>query len=72
MLFRSIYKKEIKAEDFNNINITQREFISNRIDGVSKLKFLQYWGEQKDDLCEDMQVLQPSDLVFVGFKTKEE
>lgn len=51
---------------------TDKEFISNRIDGVSKLKFRQYWREEKDELCENMKVLLPSEFVFVGFKTKED
>ena len=67
-----VHKKEVKAEDFNNVNVEEMEFIPNRIVGVSKLKFLQYWEAQTDDLCKEMPVLQPAELVFVGFKTKED
>lgn len=48
----------------------EREFHSYRM-GDRRLKFKQYWRPQKDELCEDMQVLQPAELVFVGFNNKE-
>ena len=51
-------------------------FISNRIKGVPKLKFRQYWKPETDGLCEGMEVLVPAGYVFVGFenelKVKEE
>ena len=40
--------------------------------GIGKLKYLQYWDEVEDEFCEHMKTLQPGDLVFVGFKSKEE
>lgn len=48
-------------------NATEKEFIAHRIDGVKKLKFLQYWVETVDALCEGMTTLRPGKLVFVGF-----
>lgn len=48
-----------------------QEYLSNRMDD-RKLLFVQRWEEQPDDLCEGMQVLQPAELVFVGFNNKEE
>ncbi len=51
----------------------EQVFHSHRMDG-KRLKFKQFWKEQPDGLCEDMQVLQPAELVFVGFdnNNKEE
>lgn len=48
-----------------------QEYLPNRMKD-KKLLFVQRWKEQQDDLCEGMQVLQPEELVFVGFKNKEE
>lgn len=51
---------------------TPKEYLAQRMPGVGKLKFLQYWNVVSDSLCEDMETLQPGSLVFVGFKGKEE
>ena len=47
-----------------------KTFIPHRIEGVSKLKFSQFWKPviDIDNLCERMAVLQPAALVFVGFE----
>ena len=53
------------------------EFVPNsRMElGNKKLKFLQKWETQPNDKCNDMGVLVPAGLVFIGFnnidKTKE-
>ena len=62
-----INKKEVKSSDFNSKDIELMRFIPNRIPGVDTLLFLQYWNEYQDSYCEDMNVLQPADFVFVGF-----
>jgi len=49
----------------------EQKFYSHRMGG-KQLKFRQIWKEQPDELCEGMQVLQPAELVFVGFNDKEE
>lgn len=46
-------------------------FYSHRMAG-RKLYFKQYWKPVNDEQCEGMQVLQPAELVFVGFNDKEE
>lgn len=68
-----VNKYKVKDEDYNSPN-TVKEFLPNRMAGVEKLRFLEYWRPQKDSLCEDMEVLQPAELVFVGFnnENKEE
>ena len=46
-----------------------KKFIPNRI-AASKIVFVQYWGphEEKDEFCQNMQVLQPVAFVYVGFE----
>jgi CRISPR type III-associated protein (TIGR04423 family) len=45
-----------------------KKFIPNRIEGVSKILFRQYWRPRKDELCEGMEVLVPAAYVFAGFE----
>lgn len=61
-------RKEFLALDTNKERATQGKF---RLDGVSKLRFLQYWEAAKDGLCEGFETLQPGNLVFVGFEWKK-
>jgi CRISPR type III-associated protein (TIGR04423 family) len=49
-----------------------KKFIPNRIEGVSKILFRQYWKPREDELCGGMDVLVPADYVFVGFEYKKE
>ena len=50
----------------------EKEYLSNRLDGVLKLCFIEFWRPQEDDLCEGMAVLQPAETVFVGFNCTED
>lgn len=34
------------------------------------LAFRHYWRVEKDDLCDGMEVLQPAEVVFMGFTEK--
>lgn len=52
-------------------SIQEQTFYSNRMKD-KQLVFVQYWREESDELCEGMKVLQPKELVFVGFSKKEE
>lgn len=62
---------KVDSLDFNRTDVEKKEFHSNRMKGY-KLQFLQYWIDKEDDLCEGMNVLCPSKLVFVGLlKNKE-
>lgn len=47
-------------------------YYANRMDNVEKLMFRQYWEAEQDDLCEGMEVLKPTSMVFVGFEKKED
>ncbi len=49
----------------------EQKFYSHKMDG-KQLKFRQIWKEQPDELCEGMQVLQPAELIFVGFNNEED
>lgn len=46
---------------------TLKKYLAHRIEGVKCLCFLQYWQAESDKMCEGMQVLRPSKLVFIGF-----
>ena len=49
-----------------SVEIEHTSYCANRM-GNRKLVFLQYWRTRPDELCENMEVLQPAELVFVGF-----
>lgn len=49
------------------IATTLKKYLAHRIEGVKCLCFLQYWQAESDEMCEGMQVLRPSKLVFIGF-----
>lgn len=66
-----IHKYEVNDLDFNSKEVEEKAFYANRIEVHKKLLFLQYWREEEDPLCEDMKVLQPKELVFVGLSEKE-
>lgn len=46
-----------------------KEYLPHRLGtSVKKLKFSQFWKEEKDSLCEDMKVLKLKATIFTGFK----
>lgn len=47
-----------------------KEYVSNRMDGKILL-FKEKWEGVPDPYCENFEVLQPTELVFVGFKNVE-
>lgn len=50
---------------------TRKEYFAHRLPQVEKLQFVQYWEAKADEMCEGMDVLVPTKLVFVGLKYKE-
>ena len=44
----------------------EKKYFGHRMSG-RRLLFRQYWRRVPDPLCEDMEVLQPKELVFAGF-----
>ena len=67
-----IIEHQIDTLDFNRSDVEVKDFYTHRIQGHKKLRFLQYWRENNDELCEGMPVMQPSELVFVGFNNDKE
>lgn len=63
-------KQRIGQYELSNKELDRKEdtrvYESNRLGG-RKLKFLQYWEEEKDKLCDDLPVLKMKAQVFVGF-----
>lgn len=57
---------ELPKEDF-----TEQSLLAHRMKDVKSLNFRQYWREQEDELCDGKKVLQPAELVLVGFNDKE-
>lgn len=60
----------VANEDFNKSNVVLRKYQSHRMEGKI-LQFLEYWEAANDGLCLGMKVLQPTKVVFVGFKEEE-
>lgn len=44
------------------------KFVPNRMPKIKALKFIQYWRPSPDEFCENMEVLQAKELIFVGFE----
>ncbi len=59
------YKYSVLDEEKN---IPDIKYLPNRMPGVKHLKFKQVWREVIDPLCEKMPVLQPAELIFIGFE----
>ena len=58
--------------ELEGLDFIKKDYLPNRVEGVSKLCFREYWKPVHDDLCEGMEVLQPAENVFVGFNCKED
>lgn len=58
---------EYKLDELKDVEYTEQVYYANRM-GNKQLRFYQFWREEPDDCCEGMKVLQPKELVFVGFK----
>lgn len=68
-----VKEEELKASSrassqaYESGSPTLKKYLAHRIEGVKCLCFLQYWQAESDKMCEGMQVLRPSKLVFIGF-----
>lgn len=71
------HKYDVGKLDSDNVVTTECSFLTNRV-GYDKdirnlrLNFIRIWNEQEDDFCLGMKVLQPKELVFVGFEERKE
>ena len=65
-----ICRYEVAPQDFHRDDVVQKSYFAHRMKEHKRLAFLQYWREQEDECCEGMKVLQPAEVVFVGFNDK--
>ncbi len=63
---------EYNLADYKDIEFEELSYVAHRLDGVSTLHFRQYWRPEPDKQCAGMPVLQPKELVFVGFQNNKE
>ena len=64
-----VNKFDITAKPSDNCEYSEQKYIAN-FDKVLGLQFRQYWRGKEDNQCNNMKVLQPAELVFVGFTKK--
>lgn len=67
-----IYKWEGVSPDMKSENYTCLNYHANRVGEdrnykIQSMKFLLHWVDEVDPKCEGMNVLQPKELIFVGF-----
>lgn len=58
-----IHRTTLTSEERKNY----KTYVAHRIDGYKYLRFVQLWEPHPDPMCEGMEVLEPSKLVFIGF-----
>lgn len=62
----------VKEYDMSNLKTLEKEPKSFKANRMKRwLNFNQYWRAGNDSLCENMEVLQPAELVFIGFDTSK-
>lgn len=55
--------------DLPEDQLTHQEFVAHKLDGVEKIKMIQFWEEsENDELLEGMKTLKPCWRAFIGFK----
>ena len=60
--------EEVKGTtDHSTIKKYLAHHINNGTDKGTYLRFVQLWEPRPDPMCENMEVLEPSKLVFIGF-----
>lgn len=62
-----IHRFEVSKEDFCSEDVERKVFYTNRMES-SRMEFLRYWKEKRDERCLGMPVLVMDKMVFVGFK----
>lgn len=63
---------DLSKEALKGCVYEEKTFLPHRMEGISALRFYQFWREEDDEFCDNMKVLQPKELAFAGFITKEE
>ena len=57
-----IHRTVLTSDEVKNY----KTFVAHRIEGCTYLRFVQLWEPRTDTMCEGMEVLEPSKLVFIG------
>lgn len=58
-----IHRTVLTSDEVKNY----KTFVAHRIGEDTRLRFVQLWEPRPDPMCEGMEVLEPSKLVFIGF-----
>ena len=66
-----ITRADLKKAKALGIELKKQNFIAHRIEGVEKLQFTQAWKAEKDEFCNDLEVLKPAWSVFTGFDKED-
>ena len=61
-----IHRTTLTPEELKN----DKKYVAHRI-GYKYLRCVQLWESRPDPMCENMEVLEPSKLVFIGFTNDE-
>lgn len=56
------------TENDENDGRLEVSYVGNKMEDHARLKFLQCWECEPDDLCEGMLVEKPAQFVFIGFE----
>lgn len=65
------YINEAKLKDVDQSKIERYTFLTSPVFesmGIKKFKAIQFWSADKDEFCENMEVLQPTWIAFEGFE----
>lgn len=63
-----VYKFDL-SQRIPREQLTFHNYLPNGVGGVRKLRFIEVWSPQPDPLCEGFEVLKPTIIAFVGFKS---
>ena len=58
---------DLSEESVNASDKRIREYMSNRMGG-RVLGFMELWKTEQDPCCENFDVLEPKDFIFIGFR----
>ncbi|MCF8342346.1 MAG: TIGR04423 family type III CRISPR-associated protein [Chitinophagaceae bacterium] len=63
---------QVNFSDIKKNQCTVDEYLVHNLEGISKIKMLQYWEEsEQEELLENMSTLVPSWIAFIGFVNKQ-
>ena len=60
-------------KDLSSNEFIFKSYLPNRFPlNIKNLCFKEFWKPEEDEFCDDMPVLKPAEVVFIGFNCKEE